>query len=750
MAHPTGTPSRNQRLITAGATLLLGVTTALALGRVFLGGQATWKLLWVALASGLLACAMERRNLLIATVVSAGAMVVVVSWLVFPSTLWHVLPGTETLGAIARASTLVGRQARLYVAPAAPLAPLMLAATTATWAAVFSAHALAFRAGSPLLALLPPVALVAFADTVLDSSVRPLFGLGFLIAALAVIFADGVRRVEGWGPVWAGVRRPARLSATVGRGARRVALGAVGLALLAPIFIPGFGSKAIFDLRTADHPVSIDLLVSVANDLHRADPVNVFTVKARQPSYYRLAALIQFDGAGWSQDALPVFSDLRSGVPLPQTASLSPALVTDTTPVVQEFHLSSELSTSWLPVAATPVSVQLSEAGQWDATTGGVHLAHPPDEGLSYQVTSLEIAPTPEQLRAVVFPQTPDATYTQLPVGLSTQVQALAKRWTAHARTVYDAVMAIQRHLTGPRYTYNINAPRRQDATALADFLLDHRQGFCQQFATAMAALLRELGIPTRVAVGFTTGAETNPSSGTYQVTTNDAHTWPEVLFPGYGWLAFEPTPGASNPVASPYLAPATTGPRCEHPGSCQGPGDGGKPRGIKQGDPVPIKRQLRRHGVTSSQTAQRAPAHTSARTLLLLGMGIGAAVFLSMPLLRAWRRRRRIRRAAGEPRRLILATYDVFTERAGELGFHRTPGETVQEYRRRLVGTASGRGEDLDTLCRMTALAAYAPEEPRTDDARAAIEAARSTLQRLRRATPLDRRVMGRYRRDV
>jgi hypothetical protein len=94
----------------------------------------------------------------------------------------------------------------------------MLASIVAMWAAIFSCHALAFRAGSPLLALLPPVVMVAFADTVLEEFTKPLYGVTFLAAALAIIFADALRRVQGWGPVWTGPGSRARLSATASRG----------------------------------------------------------------------------------------------------------------------------------------------------------------------------------------------------------------------------------------------------------------------------------------------------------------------------------------------------------------------------------------------------------------------------------------------------------------------------------------------------------------------------------------------------
>jgi hypothetical protein len=112
---------------------------------------------------------------------------------------------------------LIGEQARIQVAPTPPLKPLILAGIVAIWAALFSCHALAFRAGSPILSLLPPIALLAFADTVLEELIKPIYGVVFLAAALLVVFADALRRVQGWGPVWVGPGSRARLSATASR-----------------------------------------------------------------------------------------------------------------------------------------------------------------------------------------------------------------------------------------------------------------------------------------------------------------------------------------------------------------------------------------------------------------------------------------------------------------------------------------------------------------------------------------------------
>ena len=101
----------------------------------------------------------------------------------------------------------------------------------------------------------------------------------------------------------------------------------------------------------------------------------------------------------------------------------------------------------------------------------------------------------------------------------------------------------------------------------LADFLLYGRSGFCQHFAGGMAVMLRTLGIPARVAVGYT-GGRFDTGIDRYVVLDRDAHSWVEVYFPGQGWLPFDPTPGRSAPnpasVSSPDYAPSS---RSDGPG---------------------------------------------------------------------------------------------------------------------------------------------------------------------------------------
>jgi hypothetical protein len=112
-------------------------------------------------------------------------------------------------------------------------------------------------------------------------------------------------------------------------------------------------------------------------------------------------------------------------------------------------------------------------------------------------------------------------------------------------------------------------------------------------------------------------------------------------------------------------------------------------------------------------------------------------------------RRRIRLRRAAASPRSLILTTYDVFTERAGELGYARPPGETLDEYRDRVGATGPLRNGDLDRLTDIASRAAYAPGAPDAAQADEATAAAGAALKDLRRGTKLGARLRGRYLRE-
>src|SRR5262249_45384186 len=73
-------------------------------------------------------------------------------------------------------------------------------------------------------------------------------------------------------------------------------------------------------------------------------------------------------------------------------------------------------------------------------------------------------------------------------------------------------------------------------------FLFDTKTGYCDYFASSMVVMLRTLGIPARLAAGYATG-DYNQERGVWEVRESSSHSWPEVFFPRYGWIEFEPTP---------------------------------------------------------------------------------------------------------------------------------------------------------------------------------------------------------------
>jgi hypothetical protein len=121
-------------------------------------------------------------------------------------------------------------------------------------------------------------------------------------------------------------------------------------------------------------------------------------------------------------------------------------------------------------------------------------------------------------------------------------VLQLAERLARGQDTPYDVVRAVQRHLRS-EYAYSERPPSQE--YPLAAFLFEDRIGYCQQFSGAMALMLRMLGIPARVAAGFTPGSY-NRDTGEYRVRDLDAHSWVEVWFTRVGWVPFDPTPSVA------------------------------------------------------------------------------------------------------------------------------------------------------------------------------------------------------------
>lgn len=181
------------------------------------------------------------------------------------------------------------------------------------------------------------------------------------------------------------------------------------------------------------------------------------------------------------------------------------------------------------------------------------------DAGTVYTVVSRRPRVTEAVLRSATGDLRPpppgfSARYTQLPP-LPPRVRDLAAQVTAGSATTYDKVRALEGWM-GANTSYTLDIPALPDGADAADqFLFVDRKGFCEQIATSLVVMLRSLGIPARLAVGYTPG-ERDPFTGLYQVTARNAHAWAEVYFPNVGWQSFDPT--ADVPLSGDSARPAT------------------------------------------------------------------------------------------------------------------------------------------------------------------------------------------------
>jgi hypothetical protein len=164
--------------------------------------------------------------------------------------------------------------------------------------------------------------------------------------------------------------------------------------------------------------------------------------------------------------------------------------------------------------------------------------------GNGYRAT-VTIAPPTEKILQEDTAPIPDwvkERYLDVPQSISPQIKSLAETITAGANTKFDKTQAITNYLrTHFTYSSDIGVPKNVD-DRITWFLFDSKTGFCNYFASAEVLLLRSIGIPARLAVGFAEGEISN--NGTlYTVRLKNSHAWPEVYFPETGWVVFEPTP---------------------------------------------------------------------------------------------------------------------------------------------------------------------------------------------------------------
>lgn len=378
----------------------------------------------------------------------------------------------------------------------------------------------------------------------------------------------------------AGVRRPLRGVGAAAALGIVVVLAAAGASATSAVSKDAFLSWKGWDLydRPTD-PVGVRYVWS-SNYSGLTFPKKetvVLTIKAPNTSFYwRATTLDEYTGVGWRENIIPG--------PARQTNEVSDALRDPNLPPAakkpsnwtrQDVTVVG-LADTHLIAAATPVKWQPTVEGPVQYAPNGVVVApRGLPLGQTYSVWSYTPEVKPEELAKLgtdypteiqryleVLPEvgfpafgTPDrdAQVKQLFAARSDdallgEYEALyrqAKEVVGKAKSPYIAAATLETWLRSQGgFTYTVKPEQPAGPVPpLVDFVLRTKEGYCQHFAGAMAVMLRLLGVPARVAVGFTSGSYDKRTKA-WEITDHDAHAWVEVFFPGYGWLPFDPTPG--------------------------------------------------------------------------------------------------------------------------------------------------------------------------------------------------------------
>jgi len=278
----------------------------------------------------------------------------------------------------------------------------------------------------------------------------------------------------------------------------------------------------------------------------------LFEVATSHPDYWRLFTLDGVDGTTWMPPASEGVA-LSTPATLPGSPTSDPASASTsyTFRILSDFDLQAALpippTARWLEGPVGSIS--------WDQLNNRVIVDGGASEGMEYTVRSASIVPTPEELDRASAASS-DGRWTELPADLDPRFERIAEKWTAGAASDYRKVLAIQERFQLGDFAYSTDMLPPDGPGELLEFLTRSKVGFCQHYSSAMAVLVRSLGIPARIAAGFRVG--TLQDDGSYLVQESDVHVWVEVRFAGYGWLPFEPEHGATHPYAreGTYLNP--------------------------------------------------------------------------------------------------------------------------------------------------------------------------------------------------
>jgi transglutaminase-like putative cysteine protease len=534
-----------------------------------------------------------------------------------------------------------------------------------------------FRARQPW-----PVAALIASCLLLRADVSTAYGQRFPWFMVGVLLVIGIS--------FAGRFLLARLTSAL-----ILAPAAVLVGWVVPVSIPAWSHNFVDPLRSIAVPgqrAIPSMQLALTGAFHPSNQV-VMVISTDHPSvhpYWREATFDQYDGHAWEMTSLvarQVAADRRLDVPEAGSRKVLARVLVQGP--VDSFVFPGD------PLGVDRDSVEMYR--QDDNSVVDVRPQGSLRVGDVYTVLG-QIASNQAtgQVGPIINASSP---YLQLPPE-PPGVRALARHWARGGDTV-SKILRIQWELADSgKFTYDARAGSPANRDAVSDFLFNSHRGYCDQFATAMAVMLRALGIPSRLVTGYATG---QPTKTGYIVRQKDAHSWVEAYVSGTGWLSFEPTPGfavdPSTTVKAPSRSSGAPQPVVRQSKSALPTPVPLHHRGIQ---PVPVARQHR-----------HAPSPTRDPLLVAIAILLGLAALGGLVV------RARPHSIAGIYRRTVRSR-----RAGGPIRGNETPGEFAAR-------AAPGRRSAVETITRLYEKERYAGQPLSNEELTAARTAWRSLQRR-------------------
>jgi hypothetical protein len=508
----------------------------------------------------------------------------------------------------------------------------------------------------PAIAGFPMLAIYAVPVFVHQDSVAALpFAVG-AAGFLWLLGSDSVERVRRFGRRFTGEGRGVDLwePSPLAAAGRRLALFGVVLAVALPVAIPGMttGFFDRFDTGAGDglgpgdgRGNSVNLFATLEGQLHQSKAFEMLRVTTNDPApyYMRFATADELTPQGFRPRPLGSNQAITDGgipdanLDLPGASQrLFHATVT-----------AVDFDMRYLPAYRILSNTQkLDKTWLYDGIGDQVYSLRSSTKGRTYSFDYAATTYDPAELRKAVLDPTSSVREFTKVSEQQKEVVTLVDGLIAGKSNDYDRVMAIYTYFTvANHFQYSLSTKPGTSGSDIVNFL-KQKQGYCEQYAAAMAWMVRTANIPARVAFGFTRGTRIGSS---YSLTNLNLHAWTEVYFSGFGWVPFDATPTLPGTVISNW-APDPNRPLT---GPSSSPGvNGANPSGGPGGDvPTPPHR----NGIDRPGDSAALAADSTRQTWFWWGGAAGVLVLLLLlvpGVRRSSLRRQRLRsrdRPAGE-----------------------------------------------------------------------------------------------------